>query len=178
VPSELNSVADRRALVVEITDQIRRNPGISQSRIVKNLNSAGVMAVPRWRVQRVLDQHEGALWRAERGASGTRTRYFDLFAPGGKKLLAGDGCKDGDQQVVGSRPAEPAAPAPAGLQPEKSVTSEKPAEPAGGDQQLFSHQPADLLLPYMGSSQQVGQRVHRQRLVRTETDDDDGGVLV
>jgi hypothetical protein len=176
VPSELNSITDKRELIADITDQIRRNPGISQSAIAKNINAGRAVAASRWRVQRVLDQHEGSLWRAERGASGTRTRHFDLFGQGGKKLLVGNGSKDHDQQAVGSRPAEPAARTPASLHPEKSATSEKPAEPARGDQQLFSHQPADLLLTYMGSSQQVGQQARRQRLANA--DDDDDGVLV
>jgi hypothetical protein len=151
VPTELNSVLEKRALVEEIRDHIRRNPGISQSGIAKSVNATLVKPVSRWRIQRVLDQHEGSLWRAEHGPSGTKTGYFDLFSTSQKELLIDDSSNTRAQQVVSARPAEPAAGAAAGFVAMESSSSTQPAGAADPCQQVLPTEPADLPRTYEGA---------------------------
>ena len=48
VPCDLQSVVEKRALVSEIGNLIQQNPGISQSRIAKCINSSLVKRISRW----------------------------------------------------------------------------------------------------------------------------------
>jgi Bifunctional DNA primase/polymerase, N-terminal/AAA domain/Primase C terminal 1 (PriCT-1) len=175
VPCESNSVANKRALITEIGDQIRRSPGISQSGVVKNINSSTrVERISRWRIQRILDQHEGALWRAEHGSSGNRTAYFDLFSTVKKTTKDGEHSKNQVQQLSLPSPAESVDGSPAASRPKESDISGNAAEPAVGAQRVLSMQPADLLPPYQGGSQRVGAPDN----TNSDDDDDDMGVLV
>jgi Bifunctional DNA primase/polymerase, N-terminal/AAA domain/Primase C terminal 1 (PriCT-1) len=140
-PCESSRAQEKRALVDEIRQQIRRNPGISQSRIVENINATLVRKISRWQIQQILEQHDGALWRVERGPAGSKTAY-DLFTE--KEFLIGGISPFGDQQVVARRPVEPAADAVAGVAPNISITSNEPADPADKGQQVFPTEPADL----------------------------------
>jgi Bifunctional DNA primase/polymerase, N-terminal/AAA domain/Primase C terminal 1 (PriCT-1) len=175
VPSELKSVMERRAMLEDIKKLIRQNPGISQSAIHKRFNATLVQKASRWRVQRVLDQHEGSLWRAERGLSGTKTGYFNLFSTDKRPLLNDDPEISG-QQVAGDPPAEPATDAPAGFEAKGSITSNEPAVAAEPDQQVLSPRPAEPLPPYKGAAQQLG-LVGNPVNGRARDDRDGEGVL-
>jgi hypothetical protein len=150
VPSQLNSVMAKRAIIDEIRDRIRRDPGISQSAIAKAINATLVKKVSRWTIQQILDRHEGSLWRAERGPTGTRTGYFDLFSSVSKLPLPDHRPESVHQQVVSGGPAAPADGTPAGLAGKESIASGKPALAADCCQQVLTHEPAGLLPPDSG----------------------------
>jgi len=174
VPAELNSVLEKRALVDEIRDQIRRNPGTSQSRIAKNINATLVKPISRWRIQRVLDQHEGSLWRADRGPSGTKTAYFDLFSTSQKELLIDDSSNTRAQQVVDGGPAGPASGAAAGLGTMESGGLTQPAGAADPCQQVLPTQPADLPPTYEGGRSAGGLADMDAQVRRCRNDDEKG----